>query len=84
VDRWTREAAFKKTIVLKGKEVSIVEAIGVLHSLPYTQRQKIHTAIHEKLRSISFFAESELNAIGTYKKLIDSKRSLFIHIVIPC
>ncbi len=64
----------KQTVELKGKQVPISEASGKLQNLPKEERKKLQERINEKLKSVSHTAESEINAIYNYKKIMDERR----------
>ncbi len=76
---WTN--AIEKLIseqVVSWKEsmVPIHEAVGMISRLPLGDRKKLHSLVIEKLKSIGFFAEAELNAIIINKKIDDELRGL--------
>jgi oligoendopeptidase F len=56
------------------KDMPINEAFGQLHQLPTNSRRKLHDTITQKLKDISHFAESEINALYTDKKTMDELR----------
>lgn len=64
----------KQAIKFKGKEVSIGEAQNKVNSLDTKQRRELQDKILENLKGISSFAESEMNAIVTNKKINDELR----------
>lgn len=63
-----------QTILFGGKAVSLPEAMGKLFELPLRKRHALGERIVKKLREVSFFAEQELNAVFTNKKIDDQLR----------
>ena len=63
-----------QTIKFEGKELPIPEAANKLFELPKQKRYALQQLLSEKLKSISYFAEAELNAIYTDKKINDELR----------
>jgi len=61
-------------IEFKGKTLPINKAIGILNNLPRTARRSLSDKIMAKLRDISDFPESEINAVFTDKKINDELR----------
>lgn len=64
----------KQTVNFKGKNLPISEALGIIKSLPAKERTELHKKSMEKLKSISDFSESEINAIVIDKKIDDELR----------
>lgn len=64
----------KQTVLWKGKEIPIDEAMSMVHSLPTQERRQLHDLNLEKIKSVSDFAESEINAVYTDKKINDELR----------
>lgn len=65
----------KKTIIWKKKEIPLPEAMGMLGKLPSQKdRRAIQALITACLKDASDFAESELNAVYTNKKISDELR----------
>jgi oligoendopeptidase F len=64
----------KQTVRHAGKDMPLSGAAFLLPDLPRPARVKLHAAIVEKSKSISDFAESEMNAIITDKKIDDELR----------
>lgn len=64
----------KQTVPFEGKEITIAEAVSKLHSLKKEPRHALYKSIAEKMYTISDFAESEMNAIVTDKKIMDELR----------
>lgn len=61
----------KQTVAWKGKKLPIAEAIGRVASLPTRERHELGNLVNLKLKEISDFSESELNAIVIDKKIRD-------------
>lgn len=57
-----------------GKQISIGEASNRIPELPTQKRRELHKLMMETLKGISHFAESEINAIVTDKKINDELR----------
>lgn len=64
----------KQEIRWKSKNLPIAEAMNLIHSLPTKERRNLALLVGEKLKSISDFAENELNAIVLNKKINDELR----------
>ncbi|HRH25866.1 MAG TPA: M3 family oligoendopeptidase [Candidatus Paceibacterota bacterium] len=64
----------KQEIKWKGKKMPLTEAGGILSSLPTKDRHTLGALISTQLKSLSDFAESELNAVVTDKKIEDQLR----------
>ncbi len=58
----------------KNKQVAVTEAISMIANLPAKERQTLGGLVNAQLKSISAFAESELNAVVTTKKIEDELR----------
>lgn len=65
----------QQTVTFKGKKVSIPEAQNKLPNLPTQARRKLSDDISLVLKNISSFAESEINAVFTNKKINDELRN---------
>lgn len=63
-----------QTVLWKGKKLPVPEAQNMVSQLPTKERRALHDATCSVLRSISDFAESELNAVYTDKKINDELR----------
>ena len=66
----------KQLFQWKGKEIPLSEAMGLIANLPTNDRRKLSNMISARMREISDFSESELNAIVTDKKIDDELRGL--------
>ncbi len=64
----------KETVKFKGKNIPLSQAQTMIHQLPLADRRKLHDLCMEKLKSISYFAEQEINAVYTTKKINDELR----------
>ncbi len=64
----------QQTVKHKGKDIPLSQAVSLVPELPKAGRIKLHNSINEVAASISHFAESEINALYTYKKIMDEKR----------
>lgn len=74
---WTsgvEKSISKKSVQFKSDTLSIPEAQNLVPTLPTQERRALHTAITEKLKEVGDFAESEINAIYTNKKIDDELR----------
>jgi len=61
-------------VTFKGKVFPITEALQMISQLPTKDRRELSNTINKKLKEISHFAESEINAIYTNKKIEDELR----------
>ncbi|MCX6755516.1 MAG: M3 family oligoendopeptidase [Candidatus Nomurabacteria bacterium] len=59
----------QQTVEHKGKQIPISQAMNILADLPKKDRRDLHQLILKSLKSISYFAEAEMNAICNYKKV---------------
>ncbi len=66
----------QQQIVWKGKKLPMGKAIGMINELNKSDRYKLRDLISQKLKSISFIAEAELNAVVTNKKIDDDLRNV--------
>lgn len=64
----------KQAVNFEGKELPIGEASNKIPTLPTPQRHALHAELVKTLKNVSDFAESELNAIVTDKKINDKLR----------
>lgn len=64
----------KQIVRFKKEELPFAEAVNRVQTLPVTDRRKLSDTIMEKLRTISDFAESEINAVYVDKKINDELR----------
>ncbi len=68
------KAENKLTIPYKKKLVPIAEALNMIADLPTKERREVHTQCMQALKGVSDFAESEMNAVYTNKKINDELR----------
>ncbi|MDD5318442.1 MAG: M3 family oligoendopeptidase [Candidatus Pacebacteria bacterium] len=64
----------QQTILFKKENLPLPAALGKVSTLPTKDRRALHTSIMKKLREISHFAEAEINAVYTDKKINDELR----------
>jgi oligoendopeptidase F len=64
----------EQTIHYGKKEIPINEALEIIKNLPTKKRHQLHSLVMKKLKAISNFAESEINAIVINKKISDELR----------
>lgn len=65
-----------QTVPYKGKQIPITEAQVIKADLPIKERRALHIEIINAYKKISFFAEAELNAIITNKRISDDLRGM--------
>lgn len=76
-DMWVRgvENSLKvQFIEFKSEKFPISKALNILSDLKIEERRELQEKINKKLKEISLFAESEINAIFNYKKITDELR----------
>jgi len=73
VDRFETLAS-QQVVSFKGKKIPFSEAMNMIHQLPLKDRHALHKACMEVSKSVAYFAESEINAIYTKKKIDDELR----------
>ncbi len=76
-DMWvsgTQKLLASKTVRFKNQTLPIHKALGTLVTLKSADRKKLHALIITELKSMSQFAELELNAVITNKKIDDDIR----------
>lgn len=66
----------KQTVLWKKKELPLSQAMSVIATLPTKDRRTLHSIVMQKLISVSDFAEAEINAIYTDKKINDELRGM--------
>lgn len=64
----------KQTVNFKGKEIPVSEAGAKVPTLPTKERRDLHRSLMKVYENVSDFAESEINAIVTNKKINDKLR----------
>ncbi len=70
----TEQFLGKKTILFKKKLIPISEATDILPELSLKDRAYVYKEILKACNDVASVAEPELNAIGTYKKILDQQR----------
>jgi oligoendopeptidase F len=63
-----------QTVEFKGENIPVPKAMSILADLPKDERHELGNKINQVLKSVSFFAESELNAVYNFKKVMDERR----------
>ena len=63
-----------QTVEFKGEKLPIPKALSMVQDLPKDERRDLYAKIHVVFRSISHFAEAEINAIYNFKKVMDQMR----------
>ncbi len=58
----------------KGEDMPVSKATAILSDLPKAERKILNDLVNEKVKSVAHFAEAEINAIVTYKKVMDERR----------
>jgi oligoendopeptidase F len=61
----------KQMVKFNGEEIALEEALSKLRFLPKTERHALYKEVTSLYKSVSDFAESEMNAIVTNKKIND-------------
>lgn len=64
----------KQTVDHKGKQIPVSEAREIIPDLPKKERRELHNKMFNLYKDVSDFAESELNAIINYKKVLDEQK----------
>jgi oligoendopeptidase F len=65
----------QQTVKFKEENVPLAKALGLIHQLTKaSERHALSDLTMEKFKSISFFAEQEINAVYTTKKISDELR----------
>lgn len=64
----------QETVEFKGELIPISKAQEILSELPKVERRDLYIKINRIYQKISQFAESEINAVCIYKKVMDDKR----------
>lgn len=68
------KAVAAQTVAWEGQEVPLAATLEKIADLPTKERRELHDLTVEAMRDISGFAESELNALVTNKKIDDELR----------
>ncbi len=64
----------QQSVVFQGKDIPLPEAFGKLSELPLQERRELNNSINGVFQNVSYFSESEINAIYTDKKINDELR----------
>jgi oligoendopeptidase F len=64
----------QQTVEHNKKQIPLSEAMSLVSSLSKKERRILHNKINTILKSVSHFAEAEVNAIYNFKKIMDIKR----------
>ncbi len=64
----------KQEIEFKGEKIPLAKVPFMIAYMPKEDRRALHAKLNEKLKSVSDFAEAELNAVYNYKKISDERR----------
>ncbi len=64
----------KQTVNFDGKDLPVSEASSLIPTLPKEKRHELHQKLMQVYKGVSDFAESEMNAIVTNKKINDKLR----------
>lgn len=65
----------QQQVLWKKKLIPINQAVGMIASLPPADRKKLQGIVNSQLKSISFLATAELNAVCINKKIDDQLRA---------
>jgi oligoendopeptidase F len=66
----------KQSVKFKGKQIPVPEAFGIISGLPVKERRKLHVDTLQEVKKVADFAEAEINAVYTDKKIRDELRGL--------
>ncbi len=64
----------QQTVEHNKKQIPLSQASSILADLPKKGRRDLHDKINSSLKSISYFAEAEINATYNFKKIMDTAR----------
>jgi oligoendopeptidase F len=64
----------KKMVVYKGEEIPLSQAIDMVSDLPLEERRVLGPIVMEAFKDLAPYAEGEINALYTYKKISDELR----------
>jgi oligoendopeptidase F len=70
----TEKMLNKQTVLYKKEQIPLSKAESILSNLPEKDRYALYKELITAYKNCEPFAEAELNAIYTYKKLMDEKR----------
>lgn len=63
-----------QTVSWERKKIPVSEVTEIIGSLPTSKRRKLHDLLMETIKEVSSFAEAEINAVFTDKKINDELR----------
>lgn len=63
-----------QTVEHGGENIPLPKAMSILSDLPKGDRRVLAKKINEVLKSVSHFAEAEINAVYNFKKVMDDRR----------
>ena len=66
----------QQVVEYRGEKIPIPKAQSMLSELPKKDRRELHTRLNNVYKSVSHFAEAEINAIYNFKKVIDERRGM--------
>ncbi|MEN9647456.1 MAG: hypothetical protein RLY57_260 [Candidatus Parcubacteria bacterium] len=66
----------KQSVKFRGKQLPLPEAFGIISALPTKDRRKLHADAMKEVKKVAEFAEAEINAVYTDKKVKDELRGL--------
>lgn len=64
----------KKLVTFRGEEMTLSRAIDMVAELPLDGRRELATVVMNAFKELAPYAEGELNALYTYKKITDELR----------
>lgn len=64
----------QQVIEFKGDKLPVAKAMSIVSDLEKTDRYELSQKINSVLKSISHFAEAEINAVYNFKKVMDERR----------
>ena len=63
-----------QSIDWKGEKMPLAKALSILSDLPKKESDEMSSKINSILKSVSSFAEAEINAVYNFKKVLDERR----------
>ncbi len=63
-----------QTVDYKGQKLPVQKALSMISELPKNDRRILHESLNKVFKSISHFAEAEINAVYNFKKVMDERR----------
>jgi oligoendopeptidase F len=68
------KALSNQSVKFKRKQIPLPEAFGIISGLPKKDRRKLHIDTMKQVKKVAEFAEAEINAVYTDKKIKDELR----------